>query len=439
MIEQGFAALSQWVGANPHWLGLAIFLLACGECLAIVGLLVPGTVLLFALAVLAGSGVLELWQTLLLAFLGGLLGDLLSYLLGRRQHQKIRQLPYLRDHPQWLTSAEKYFQQFGVASLVVGRFIGPLRPLLPMVAGMLDMPFMRFLLVSLVASAGWSVAYMLPGWSAGAALRLPLPPGFWLQAAIVAGAIALLVVLAVQGSLRGTRRVAQLTASLSLLLLLGLFLAWPQLAALDHGLLDLLQSLRSARLDRWQVLITDIGGKMPQSIAGGVLVLTLLLLNQRRSAVFAAASLVLTALSGSLLKLLLQRPRPEVLLEPLHSFSLPSRHSSAAFAFFIVLGVLAGRGQPARWRVTWLLLAGMPAAAIALSRVYLGVHWPTDVLAGGLLAATVCATCLALLQRQQPLPALPARVWWLLLPVLLLMFAGAALWQLQAALVLYRH
>src|SRR5690606_41175008 len=78
---------------------------------------------------------------------------------------------------------------------------------------------------------------------------------------------------------------------------------------------------------------------------------------------------------------------PDVLLEPLSSFSFPSGHSSAAFAFFLTLGVLAGREQPPRMRLTWLLLACLPATAIALSRVYLGVHWPSDVLAGAMLAA----------------------------------------------------
>ena len=439
MSSDWWTSVSAWLTAQPQWLGLAIFLVACGECLAIAGLLVPGTVLLFALAVLAGSGVLELWQTLLLAFLGGLSGDLLSYLLGRQQHQSIRQLPYLREHPQWLAAAEQYVQRYGMVSLLVGRFIGPLRPLLPMVAGMLDMPFVRFLLLSLLASAGWSVAYLVPGWSAGAALRLPLPAGFWLQAAIVVMVVALPIGLAVLGGLHGKRGASRLAATLSLLALLGLLFTWPHLAALDNGLLDLLQTVRSERLDRWVVMVTGLGDRLPQLLAGGLLVLGLLLFSQRRAAVFALASLSLTAVLTGGLQLLLERPRPAVLLEPLHSFSLPSGHSSAAFAFLLVLGVLAGRGQPPRWRVTWLLLAGMPAAVIALSRVYLGVHWPSDVLAGGLLAGAVCAGCMAWLQRRTTLPALPARVWWLLLPLVVLVFAGHALWQLPAALALYRY
>ena len=87
---------------------------------------------------------LSLGETLLLAYAGGVLGDLSSYWIGRRFHQNIRRLPGLRSHPQWITAAEVYFERYGIASLLVGRFIGALRPMLPMVAGMLDMPFGRF-------------------------------------------------------------------------------------------------------------------------------------------------------------------------------------------------------------------------------------------------------------------------------------------------------
>ncbi|OZN81952.1 phosphoesterase, partial [Pseudomonas aeruginosa] len=106
-------------------------------------------------------------------------------------------------------------------SLLVGRFIGALRPMLPMVAGMLDMPFGRFLGVSLIAAAGWAVAYLLPGWATGAALRLPLPEGFWSEAGIVAACLAVLVGVVVQASLRRKRWATAVAAALSLVLLLA--------------------------------------------------------------------------------------------------------------------------------------------------------------------------------------------------------------------------
>lgn len=431
--------LTAWLAAHPHWLGLTVFLLAFGECLAIAGLLIPGTVLLFAVAVLAGNGALPLWETLLLGFVGGMLGDLCSYALGRRLHQNIRGLPVLRDNPQWLASAEQHVERYGVISLLAGRFIGPLRPMLPMVAGMLDMPFGRFTAVSLLAGSGWAVAYLLPGWATGAALRLPLPANFWQNAALVASGLTLLLGLTIHGTLREQRRTTPMSALLSLALLIALLIGWRGLADLDLGLLSLVQEQRHETLDGLMVVITRLGDLTTQLAAGTLLIALLALVRQWRALLFAAIALLGTAVSNGLLKELIGRARPEVLLEPLHSFSLPSGHSSAAFAFFLVLGILAGRGLPGRSRLAWLLLACLPALAIAVSRLYLGVHWPSDLLAGGLLASTWCAFSLALMQRHQVLPALPAKVWWLLLPALLALLGAFATWALPAAFELYRY
>ncbi|UTW06559.1 bifunctional DedA family/phosphatase PAP2 family protein [Pseudomonas benzenivorans] len=438
-MSQWLDAVTGWLGAHPQWLGLAVFLIACVECLAIAGIIVPGTVLLFAVAVLAGGGALGLWQTLALAYCGGLLGDALSYAAGRYFHQDIRRLPGLRHHPQWLTGAEHYFRRYGVASLLVGRYIGPLRPMLPMVAGMFNMPVGRFAAVSLVAAAGWAVAYLLPGWATGAALRLPLPPGFWGQALLLAGGLALLLVVSAHSSLSGYKHSSLLAAGLSLLLLLGLIIGWPRLGQLDQGLLALLQEQRGASLDELMVLVTRLGDFATQLATGLLLCLLLLLARQWRPALLAGTALLATALANSALKNLFARHRPDVLLEPLGSFSFPSGHSSAAFALFLLLGILAGRGQPARLRLAWLLLAGLPALAIALSRVYLGVHWPSDIIAGALLAAGLCGLTLGLVEWRSPLPALPARVWWLILPACLALLGTVATWHLSEGLLLYRY
>jgi len=436
---QWLETLTQWLAGHPQWLGLALLIVACMECLAVVGLIIPGTVLVFAIAVLAGSGVLSLGETLLLGFIGGLIGDLLSYALGRRYHQGIRSLRGLRDHPEWLMQAEHYFQRYGVASLLVGRFIGPLRPMLPMTAGMLDMPFGRFLLVSLCAAAGWSMAYLLPGWSAGAAIRLPLEDGFWSEAGIVVGALLTLIAATAFGSLRGLRWVSALSAGLGVAILLGLFFGWPHLKELDEGLLAVIQGARSTTFDRIMVIVTRAGDFHTQLWAAVLLCLLLLVARQWRAALFAILTLLGTALANGALKATFARVRPEVLMEPLSSYSFPSGHSSAAFAFFLTLGVLAGRGQPPRLRLAWLVLASLPATAIALSRVYLGVHWTTDVTAGALLAASICAASLTLVQWRSPLHAMAPRVWWLILSACMGLLGAFSVWALPTAMQMYRY
>ena len=438
-MSQWLDTLTQWLASHPQWLGLAVLVLACMECLAVIGLIIPGTVLMFAVAMLAGSGILTLGETLLLGFIGGLIGDLLSYALGRRYHQGIRSLRGLRDHPEWLMQAEHYFQRYGVASLLVGRFIGPLRPMLPMTAGMLDMPFGRFLLVSLCAAAGWSMAYLLPGWSAGAAIRLPLEEGFWSEAGIVVGALLTLIAATAFGSLRGLRWVSALSAGLGVAILLGLFFGWPHLKELDEGLLAVIQGARSTTFDRVMVIVTRAGDFHTQLWAAVLLCLLLLVARQWRAALFAILTLLGTALANGALKATFARVRPEVLMEPLSSYSFPSGHSSAAFAFFLTLGVLAGRGQPPRLRLAWLVLASLPATAIALSRVYLGVHWTTDVTAGALLAASICAASLTLVQWRSPLHAMAPRVWWLILPACLGLLGAFSVWALPTAMQMYRY
>jgi undecaprenyl-diphosphatase len=432
-------SITSWLTLNPSWLSVAIFLVSFVECLAIAGIIVPGTVALFAIAALAGSGILPLGEALLLGFAGGLLGDLVSYAIGRRFHQNIRRLPGLRHHPEWMAGAEAYFQRYGIASLLVGRFIGPLRPMLPMVAGMFDMPFVRFAAVSLVAAAGWSVAYILPGWATGAAIRLPLPEGFWPQAGVVAAGLAILLGISVQSSMRNKRYATRLIALTCFVLLTAVFLGWPLLAHFDQGVMTVVQANRSEAAEAYAVVITSLGDFRTQFYAAALLLILMIVTRQWRHAIFVCATTLGAAVINQSAKHVFARMRPEVLSEPLLTYSMPSGHASGSFALFMTLAVLAGRGQPPRLRLTWLLLGGIPALSIAMSRVYLGVHWPTDVLAGMLLAFFTCATSLAFVQNKKPLEALPIKVWWLILPTMVALFAGLALHSFAHGMVFYEY
>ncbi|QIB52908.1 MULTISPECIES: DedA family protein [Pseudomonas] len=192
-----------WLSTHSQWLGFAIFLIALVESLAIAGLLVPGVVLMFAATAMAGGGDLRVWATLAWAFSGAVVGDLLSFALGRVFHQDIRRLSLFRRHPQWIDRGERFFRHYGVLSILIGRFVGPIRPVIPMVAGMFDMPVWRFVLVNIVSALAWAPAYVLPGFYAGRALRWPVPEYFWAQAlgllaALAALGLVLLTLLRIQ-------------------------------------------------------------------------------------------------------------------------------------------------------------------------------------------------------------------------------------------------
>ena len=200
-----------------------------------------------------------------------------------------------------------------------------------------------------------------------------------------------------------------------------------------------MQEHRSPWLDEVMVRVTQLGEFKKMFFASAVFTGLLLLARQWRHAVFVGATLAGAAVINTGTKLFFARGRPEILTDPLTSFSMPSGHASGAFAFFLALAVLAGRGQPTRLRLTWMLLGCIPAAFIALSRVYLGAHWPTDILAGTLLAMTVCAFSLTAIEYRSPLPAMSQKAWWLVLPAVVAVLSFIAFTGTPHALLRYAY
>jgi len=164
--------LLHWLRAHPAWAGVAVMLIACGESLALVGLFLPGAVLMFGIGALVGADVLELWSTLAWAAAGAIAGDGLSFWLGRHFHQRIRVMWPLRTHPELIARSVDFFHRHGGKSVLLGRFVGPIRPVIPLVAGMLEMPTRRFLPVNIISGLLWAPLYVLPGMVFAASLGL---------------------------------------------------------------------------------------------------------------------------------------------------------------------------------------------------------------------------------------------------------------------------
>jgi len=147
---------------SPGALLVMVFLLAAVESLVVVGLVVPGMAGLVALTLAAASaGVSPFWWWLAGA-LGAIAGDGISFHLGRASRGGLHHWPVLKDHPQWLQRGYRFFHDYGVVSIAIGRFVGPLRPLIPAVAAVCDMPVIRFWWVNILSGAVWAAAWLLP-------------------------------------------------------------------------------------------------------------------------------------------------------------------------------------------------------------------------------------------------------------------------------------
>jgi undecaprenyl-diphosphatase len=122
----------------------------------------------------------------------------------------------------------------------------------------------------------------------------------------------------------------------------------------------------------------------------------LLLVRKRAAAALVAASVAGGVLLSALLKLAFQRPRPDLVPHAVEVFtaSFPSQHATLSAVVYLTLGALLMRVQP-NWPVKLYVMAVAVAVALLVgaSRVYLGVHWPTDVLAGWCLGAAWARAC----------------------------------------------
>ncbi|ARG97600.1 VTT domain-containing protein [Legionella micdadei] len=155
--------LTIWLHNHPQWALLITFVVALSESLAIVGSIIPGSVTMTAIGILAGSGVMRIDSTLIAAALGAIAGDGASYLLGYYFSERLTSIWPFSRYPNWLSYGKEYFARHGGKSVVIGRFVGPLRSIIPVIAGMMHMNRWRFFIANFISAIGWSILYVLPG------------------------------------------------------------------------------------------------------------------------------------------------------------------------------------------------------------------------------------------------------------------------------------
>jgi membrane protein DedA with SNARE-associated domain len=173
---------------------IVLFVIVLAESTALIGLLIPGTLLMFSMGVLVGNGQVDFWTACAVGFVAALLGDGLSYCLGYRYRSQLHRLPIIRPHRRLLIQARLVLRHHGPVGIFVGRFLGPTRPVLPMVAGMLSMPSRRFWPACTVACLLWTPTYLMPGIFAGAAVGLASHGTFSFPMLLTLGAIGLVLV-----------------------------------------------------------------------------------------------------------------------------------------------------------------------------------------------------------------------------------------------------
>jgi len=414
-----------WIQAHPLLAGLAVFAIACSDAVIILGAIVPALPLLIAVGVLIGMGQLNGPYALACTALGAFAGDGLSYWVGRRWGQRLFTVWPFQRYPQLLIRGQTLFSRNAFKSILVARYVGAIRPFVPAVAGMAQMPLLRYCQASGLACLSWAALFLLPGWMLGQAYEAVAAVAgrlFWVLTAL-AGVLALVWALMLYGYrwsavhldhwikrlLHWSHRYPRLgrywrelfdpqrreAVPLAVLAALWLLMGWGSFAliiavggggplALDLMVHRTMLALRNPLADVPMVALASLGDwqvLLPAFIAG----MSYLLWRQRyMAAIHWLLALVLGLALSVLIGSTVTVARP-----PLASagFEFPSLSITAGTIIFGFFALLIGRELPGRNRVWPYLISGIVVMIIGFARIYLGAHWLSDVI-GGMLFGT---------------------------------------------------
>jgi membrane protein DedA with SNARE-associated domain len=155
--------LIAFVSANAWLAYLTLFLAALLEAVPVVGSVIPGSTIILALSALVPGGELQLQWVLLAAITGALLGDGSAFWLGHRSQREILSAWPMTNYPRVIAQSEAFFHRWGTLAVFFARFLPPIRAFVPITAGALAMPPLRFYAVNLPAILLWAAAHVLPG------------------------------------------------------------------------------------------------------------------------------------------------------------------------------------------------------------------------------------------------------------------------------------
>src|SRR5258708_7214643 len=156
-------ALADFVRDHQAWAAPIVLLLAFGESLAFISLLIPAWGALVAIGALIGASGISFWPVWLAGGIGAALGDWVSYWFGFKFKEQVAQMWPLSRYPDLLPRARAFVTKGGGHRFFIGRFFGPLRASVPLAAGIFEMRYWHFNFANFTSALEWSAALLLFG------------------------------------------------------------------------------------------------------------------------------------------------------------------------------------------------------------------------------------------------------------------------------------
>lgn len=163
-LESIVQSIIVFVKEHRSWAAPMMMILAFTESLAFISLVLPAWTVLVAIGTIVGAnGGSDFWIVLACAAIGAALGDWVSYWLGYHYHEQISRMWPVNRYPNLLPQGRAFFDKWGAGAIWLGRFTGPLRASIPIIAGAVQMPQMRFQIANWGSAFLWATVLMYFG------------------------------------------------------------------------------------------------------------------------------------------------------------------------------------------------------------------------------------------------------------------------------------
>lgn len=431
------------------WTYLLVGVSAYLETGAFIGLLAPGETVILIGGVVAGQGKINLAALIAIIWIAAVAGDLTSFALGRRLGRAflVRHGSKVHITEERIRQVEGFYERHGGQTVILGRFVGLVRAVSPFLAGSSDMPMSRFVAYDVVGAGLWGSAFCLLGfvfWRSLDKVLAAAKQGSLILAVVIVAVVVIIaavrwlreddnrtkltrwwdrqsqrpalrpVVAVVRPVVRWSRGPAvflgerftpgglglELT-TLVALASVGAFVFFSYAATVAHGFVTVgdhrtyrwASHFQTAWLTDTAKVVTDFGTLYS---AGAALVIVAVLLAAKRHWLESSVLVVGFALSQvawRVAKAIVDRARPPRGLVAAAGSSFPSGHAATSVAW-LAIAVAIWRVMPgAKLRATVIAIGIVMTAAVGISRIYLHVHWFSDVAAGWGLALLVYGAC----------------------------------------------